>query len=110
MAKYMEITRCVYSYKNGNEIWQIDCLTGKATRVSKKGNNYWSPNGNWQIRDVDNDGRVTFYDLKKRPLTNLPLPPDDESHFEMSVRFHQSAGNEFQRDTFNLAMVYRLTT
>jgi hypothetical protein len=110
MARYMEITRCTYSYANGNETWQIDCLTGKATRISKKGNNCPSLNRNWQIRDVDRDGRVTFYDLMKIPLINLPLSSDDEARFEMSVRFHQSAGNEFQGDTFNLAMIYRLTT
>ncbi len=110
MAKYMEITRCIYSYTSGNEICQIDCLTGKATITLKKGNNCQPANRGWRIRDVDRDGRITFYDLKKRPLKNLPPPPRDEARFEMSVRFHQDAGNEFQGDTFALAMIYSLST
>ncbi len=110
MARYMEITQCTYSYTNRVGIWQIDCLTGQATNTLKKGNNCRSAIRGWRIRDVDRDGRITFNDLKKRPLRNLPPPSDDETRFEMSVRFHQSAGNEFQGDTFTLAMNYRLTT
>jgi hypothetical protein len=109
MAKYMVITRCVYEYTCKNETWQINCLTGKATRISKKGNNSLLANKDWQIQDIDKDGRITFSDLKKRPLKNLPSFPDDEADFEMSVRFHQNAGNEFQGDTFTLSMIYTLT-
>lgn len=78
MAKYMVITRFIYN------------------------------NEKWQIKDVDNDGRVTFYDLKQSPLKNLPLPRKDGSRFEMSVKFHEDAGNEFQGDTFNLTMIFTL--
>lgn len=102
MAKYMVITRCVYSYTDNCHTREIDCLTGKSTQSSKK------VNRDWQIQDVDRDGRVTFYDLRKRPLKNLPSFPDDEARFEMSVRFHQDAGNEFQGDTFGLTMIYTL--
>lgn len=109
MAKYMEITRCTYNYANGNEKWQINLLTGKATKTLKKVNTYLPANKDWQIQDVDRDGRVTFYDLKRRPLENLPSLPDDEARFEMSVRFHQAAGNEFQGDAFTLTMIYALT-
>jgi hypothetical protein len=108
MAKYMEITRGVYNYTNGKDKWQINLLTGKAMKTSKKGNTWLPANNDWRIQDVDRDGRVTFYDLKRRPLKNLPLVPDDEARFEMSVRFHQDAGNEFQGDTFTLTMIYTL--
>jgi hypothetical protein len=109
MAKYMVITRCIYNYTDKNEIWQINCLTGKATKASKKGNTCLPANKDWQIQDVDRDGRVTFSDFKKRPLKNFPSFPNDEACFEMSVRFHQGAGNEFQDDTFTLTMIYALT-
>jgi hypothetical protein len=109
MAKYMEITRCVYEYSCRNERWQVNLLTGKATRISTSGRNSVMTSRDWQIQDVDRDGRITFYDLKKRPLKNLPSFPDDEAGFEMSIRFHQNAGNEFQGDTFTLSMIYTLT-
>jgi hypothetical protein len=109
MAKYMEITRCVYYYTDKMDKWQINCLTGKLTRVSKQGNIFFPANRNWQIQDVDRDGRITFYDLKKRPLENIPSFSNDETRFEMSVRFCEDAGNEFQNDIFNLTMVYTLT-
>ncbi|GAI80130.1 unnamed protein product, partial [marine sediment metagenome] len=66
-------------------------------------------NEEWQIQDFDGDGKVTFYDLKWSPVTNLPLPRRGHgTRFEMSVRFHQDAGNEFQGDTFNLTMIFTL--
>jgi len=108
MAKNMVITRCIY--KNSN--WQIDCLTGELTIISRKGK---APEvcctHLWRIQDIDRDGRITFYDLKQRTLSNLPLPGKGnihEAYFEMSVRFHQDAGNEFQGDAFNLAMLFSL--
>lgn len=106
MAKYMVITRCTYNYTDKYGARQIDCLTGKATKT------YWKSwpvvNNDWKIQDVDRDGRITFYDLRKRPLKDLPSCPDDEASFEMSVRFHQDAGNEFQGDTLTLTMIYTL--
>ena len=103
MAKYMEITQCIY--RDGS--WQIDCLTGEMTRL------YGSDitNDLWRVKDIDNDGRLTFYDLKQSPLTNLPLPYRCNFHgtrYEMSVRFHPDAGNEFQGNTFTLRMIYIL--
>ena len=103
MAKYMEITRCVYR----DSTWQIDCLTGEKTRLSGS----VVTNDRWRVKDIDGDGKLTFYDLKQSPLTNLPLPVKcniDGTRFEMSVRFHQDAGNEFQGNTFTLAMIYTL--
>jgi hypothetical protein len=99
MAKYMVITRC--TYRDGK--WRIDCLTGKSTGITSK-------KKDWRIDDMDRDGRLTFYDLKKDPLVNLPPPQscgNNGSYFEMSVRFDPGAGNEFQGDTFNLTMLYR---
>jgi hypothetical protein len=109
MAKYMVITRCIYNYTDKNDTWQINFLTGKATKVSNGGTIFLPANRDWQIQDIDRDGRITFYDLKKRPLENIPSLTNDEARFEMSVMFHQDAGNEFQHDIFNLTMIYSLT-
>lgn len=65
----------------------------------------------WPVQDIDGDGRITFYDLKQSPVTGLPFPRGGHgTRFQMSVRFHQDAGNGFQGDTFNLTMSYTLTT
>lgn len=81
MAKHMVITRFIYD------------------------------NEEYQVQDVDGDGRVTFYDLKESPVTNLPSPRKggvDGTLFEMSVKFHEGAGNKFQGATFNLTMIFTL--
>ena len=109
MAKHMIIYRLTYS----NSMWQINLLTGELTRTSgRRGTaSVACTNGDWQLKDVDGDGRITFYDLNKWTLSNLPLPGRGNNHeacFEMSVRFDQGAGNEFQGDTFNLAMLFSL--
>lgn len=79
MAKYMVITRLIYHDEE------------------------------YQVQDFDGDGRVTFYDLKHSPVTNLPMPPRAQgTRFEMSVKFHEDAGNKFQGDTFNLTMIFTL--
>jgi hypothetical protein len=97
MAKYMVITMCIYR----DSRWLIDCLTGKYTGLRVR-------NNEWRINDVDGDNRLTFYDLKKDPLVNLPRPDGSNgSRFEMSVKFDSSAGNQFQGDTFDLTMFYR---
>jgi len=107
MAKYMVITACTYQYTRNGQEWEINLLTGKATRTSGRGSP--SADRDWQIQDADRDGRITFNDLKRRPLKNLPALDNDEAGFEMSVRFDGAAGNEFQADTFTLTMVYTLT-
>lgn len=89
MAKLMEITR--FEYRDG---WTIDCLT--------------DPNPNWRIDDQDGDGRITFFDLKNDPLTQLPAPDGATTENNFGVKFHLSAGNDFQGDTFNLTMIYTL--
>jgi len=45
------------------------------------------------------------------PVSNIPLPDKgntSEARFEMNVKFHPNAGNEFQGDTFNLAVLFSL--
>lgn len=104
MAKHMVIARCIY----GGDEWQIDCLTGELTAI---GGTPFQYSEEWHIQDVDGDGRITFYDLKQSPLTNLRSPHkggDDGTRFEISVKFHEHAGNEFQGDTFNLTMIHTL--
>jgi hypothetical protein len=108
MAKYVVITRCVYECASPSETWQIDLLTGTAVRV-RRGHSATVTNRDWQVQDFDRDGRITFYDLKRKPLRNLPSFPDDEAVFEMSVMFRQDAGNEFQGDSFIFKMIYTLT-
>jgi hypothetical protein len=109
MAGYMVITRCIYTYTRDKQTWQIDLLTGRADKVSGKGRGQTLADRDWRILDFDRDGKITFFDLKKRPLANLPSYPGDDARFEMSVRFDQAAGNEFQGDTFALTMIYTLT-
>jgi len=112
MAKYMVITRCIYKFTYQEEVWEIDCLTGElATIPGEETPVEEGYDDRWQVQDVDGDGMQTFYDLKESPLINLPLlrkGGGKEACFEMSVRFHEDAGNEFQGDTFNLTMIYAL--
>lgn len=88
MAKQMVITRCTY-YNSAI----IDCLT--------------DTNPKWQIEDKDGDGKITFFDLKNDKLDDLPAP-DGTAGFEMSVKFDENAGNDFQGDTFDLTMIFTL--
>ncbi|MDI6903775.1 MAG: TasA family protein [Methanocellales archaeon] len=82
MAKQMNITRFLYN--------AVDYLPS--------------------IQDVDFDGKKTFYDLKRAPVDNLPIPQiaDGQQNFRLSVEFLEGAGNEFQGDTFDLTMIFTL--
>lgn len=90
MAKVMVITRCIY--RDGS--WSINCLT--------------DTNPKWRIQDQDGDGRRTFYDLKNDPLDDLPPPNGATTEFQLGVKFHENAGNDFQGDTFNLSLIFTL--
>lgn len=90
MAKVMEITR--FEYRDGS--WSIDCLT--------------DADPDRRIEDQDGDGRITFFDLKNDPLTQLPAPDGATTENNFGVKFHELAGNDFQGDTFNLTMTYIL--
>ena len=75
------------------------------TRFRYNGINYLD-----DIADVDGDGEKTFYDLKNSPVTGLPIPVggDSATFFRLSVKFSESAGNEFQGATFDLTMIFTL--
>jgi predicted ribosomally synthesized peptide with SipW-like signal peptide len=62
------------------------------------------------ITDVDGDGKKTFYDLKQAKVDNLPIPPvaNGANFFRLSVKFNELAGNDFQGDTFDLTMIFKL--
>jgi len=59
---------------------------------------------------MDNDGKITLYDLKQDPLDDLPASDDIEEEFQvrMRLKFDENAGNDFQGDTFNLTMIFTL--
>jgi hypothetical protein len=108
MAKQLIITRAHYT----NSSWLINLLTGEPSGMSSKDQRAYTKGRSflWKIPDVDQDGRITFYDIKYKPLTNLPLPAgtEDATRFLMSVRLASSAGNDLQGDTFKLTMLYTL--
>jgi hypothetical protein len=109
MAKYMNINSLIYSGK----LWQIDMLTGELIWAPTRGNanQVLYTNNNWRLRDIDNNDRITFYDLSQAPVTNLPSPLWGwacGAYLRMSVSFDQDAGNEFQGDTLNFTMVFTL--
>ena len=110
MAVYMDITRCVYVYKYLTQTWQVDCLTGIQTRLSPSGGKPSAPNAAWKITDADKDDRITFHDLKMRPLTGVPIYSGSEARFDLSVRFDKAAGDKLQKSVFNLTMAYSLVS
>jgi len=103
MGQYMEVTWALY--EDGG--WRINLLDGTWEGEPPFPDGYQA--GDWQIQDVDGDGRITFADLRAQPLDNLPPPMYlDDTWFEMSVRFSEDAGNEFQGASFNLTMIFTL--
>jgi hypothetical protein len=109
MAQQMELTRCIY----GGNPWTIDCLTGKWQILDAKGHVLSKgTNPQWKLTDTDQDGRITFYDLKKSPLKNLPLPDSsitDNTLFQISARFAATAGNDLEGTTLNMNMNFTAT-
>jgi hypothetical protein len=108
MAKEMLITRCVYH----NAEWCFDCLTGEkwsdySTATHECSGTKLGEDTKWKIENKSGDGKISFYDLKNDKLDDL-IPPDGTTTFEMSVKFDESAGNDFQGDTFNLTMIFTL--
>ncbi len=109
MAKEMLITRCVLG-----DGFCIDCLTGEKytsydTITRSCVGALQEQNDDWKISDVNGDGKISFYDLKNHKLDNLPPVLNSPiSHFEMSVKFAESANNDFQGDIFNLTMAFTL--
>ena len=91
MAKEMIITRCEYY-----DAVIINCLTDL--------------NPDYRIEDKDGDGKITFYDLKNDKLDNIPPLGSGYTfgNFEMGVKFAETAGNDFQGDSFDLTMIFTL--
>lgn len=90
MAKYIIVTKCQYWDSSG-----VNCLT--------------DPDLKKRITDTDGDGKITFYDFKNHPLDNLPkIANGGMGGFQMSTKFDEDAGNDFQGDTFNLNMYFTL--
>ena len=109
MAKEILITRCVY--RDGT---CIDCLIGKEYDGYDTGNQVCTgielgQSDDWKIEDQNGDGKISFYDLKNDKLDNLPPVTNLMTpQFEMSVKFAETAGNDFQGDTFDLTMIFTL--
>jgi predicted ribosomally synthesized peptide with SipW-like signal peptide len=101
MAKQMIITLCDYY----DDTWLINCLTGTYTGSPPTPPGYTE--SDWKIDDVDKDGKITLYDLKNNPLDNLP-PPVWITHFDMTLKFSEDAGNDFQGDIFDVTMIFTL--
>ena len=104
-AKYMQITEMIYS----NGAWRFNCLTGqKYIRVD----GVWVPDGapqaKWRIDDLDGVGGVSLYDLNQVPLDDLTPPDGSNTQLDLTLKFHQNAGNDLQGDTLNLTMIFTL--
>ena len=114
MAEEMIITKCVF-----HDGFCIDCLTGNKWDGYDPingvcANNDLSPDpveqsDDWKIEDLNGDGKASFYELKQNKLDDLPAVLNSPVFsFQMSVKFDEGAGNEFQGDAFNLTMAFTL--
>jgi hypothetical protein len=92
----MIITECTYSIDG----YIINCLTG--------GDNIGGSSNDWKIEDKDSDGKITLYDLKNDPLTNLPPCNTAIATFYMALKFSEDANNDFQGDTLDLTMIFSI--
>jgi len=101
MAKNLIIDQARY-FADG---YNINLLTGTNTLTGEQ-HDYW------KIEDVDNDGKQTLYDLKYgnggNGVDNLPPPDTFQYTFSMNIKFNETAGNDFQGDTFNLTVIFTL--
>jgi len=101
MAKNLIIDQAWYS----GDGYNIDLTTGK-NELTEEQHDYW------KIEDVDGDGKQTLYDLKYgnegNGVDNLPPPDNLQYSFSMNIKFNETAGNDFQGDTFNLTVIFTL--
>ncbi|MEO0190928.1 MAG: TasA family protein [candidate division WOR-3 bacterium] len=112
MAKEMIITKSIYRGTEDGKSFCINALNGKKYTSFNAVKRYCfgtilATSTDWQIEDKDGDGKITFYDLKNDKLDNLPAP-DEETFYIMDVKFAETAGNDFQGDTFDLTMIFTL--
>lgn len=107
MARMMIITKLEY-YSSS---WRINLLNGAVMGKPQVPSGYRV--GDWSVKDVDGDGRITFYDFKADPLDDLPPPrfwePDYMAPYvRISVKFLERAGNEFMGLGLNASIIYTL--
>ena len=112
MAREMIITRSIYRGTENGISFCINALTGKKYPSFHAAGRYCfgtvlAESLAWKIEDNDEDGRITFADLKLDKLNNLPAP-NEETFYIMDVRFAETAGNNFQGDAFDLTMIFTL--
>ena len=94
-ATCLEITKLEYRDTG----WWIDLATGKVGGTPPYPGGYQQ--GDWEIKDVDGDGRKTFYDLAQQVIDNLPAPEENHlgpNHFQLSLKCPEDTGNEIQGD------------
>ncbi len=104
LARQMVFTDLRYS----SSYWAIDLLDGTGGPACKPC--AYQP-GDWRVRDADGDGKLTFYDLKTLPLDNIPPPCFGDNwatHVEMSVKFSEGAGNEFEGESLQMSLSFTL--
>jgi spore coat-associated protein N len=103
-AKYVEITSFDY-YGSG---WHIKYVKGvgyftSGTVPTVDG----KVDADWEI-DPHGDGIISLYDLYLDPLDNLPPPTIADVGFDMTVKFHENAGNDLQGDALNVIVTFTL--
>lgn len=107
-AKYVEITKIEY-YDTG---WKITITQPGAYSVTGTlPAGYPIAAADWQIIDLDGISGISLYDMENDPLDNLPPPPPGGlgiTNFEMTVRFHEDAGNDLQGDTLDATIIFTL--
>ncbi len=59
------------------------------------------------VKDLDADGKITLYDLKAG-VGVKPPEPEKNTRLNMTVKFDENAGNDFQGDTLNMTMIFTL--
>lgn len=98
-AKKMIITEMRY-YGRGN----LDLLTTDNYDSDYKPNPH-SPGP--MVEDSDNDGKISLYDLTSGVDVRPPIP-NTNTWLNMTIKFDENAGNDFQGDTLNLTMIFTL--
>jgi hypothetical protein len=104
-AKYLEIT----SFEYRDDTWWIRYEQGSGYTI------YGVPDGgdDWRFDDTIDGvpGSISLCDLKNDPLLNLPptgVSGGSDTRFEMTVHFHEDAGNDLQGDTLYLTMIFTM--
>lgn len=88
MADYMIITKLDYSYPNGNN------STGTENLLPK-------------LNDKDGDGK-DLLELKKQGIDDVTPAPDGHNTIDMTIKFSEDAGNDFQDDTLTVTFKFAI--